>query len=711
MKPAVVSLGVGTWLRHDGDTWQVLSLDGVGVLIKDRRGRQRQVLLEYLLTHPSTSPVLSDDHGGEPAVGPLLAAVGPLEQLEERAAHIREVLTGYRSGSAERALPGEPRPPYGPGQPLMARYQAKAAEIGVGERTLRRWAADFGAHGEVGLVDGRRDRRSDPLARVDLRWLTACREVIAEHTDASTPTKAMILERVQARLAATHGEGTVPTPGRTKAYEVLTELARGRNTFTGSAKGRRSIARRPASSYGRLVATRPGEFLLLDTTPLDVFAMEPVTLRWVATELTVALDLFSRCIAGVRLTPCSTKAADASGVIYDALRAKTCDPMWGPEARWPYLGVPAAIVVDADRLAEGDLAGMPVLAPETLVVDHGKVYMSTLVKTVCARLGISIQPARPLTPTDKATVERFFRTVREDLLTALPGYKGPDVFSRGVDVESGAYFFVDELDRIVREWIASVYHRRPHDGLTVPDLPGVPMSPNDMYCYGVQRSGFVQIPTRPDLCFDFLPVEWRQIHHYGIELAGLRYNSPALDGYRQVTSPYGGVHKGRWPFRVDTADVSRVWFQDPTDHHWHPISWEHAGSVGAPFSREALVFAKQLAAQRDRFPDVRRTLRELLERWDAGLAQGPRERRTALRMAQERLGLLGPRVAEPDIGGPGADTLGLATVPGLAATRTPPGDSRWPDDGTSDGGDDDDDAELDDESDGDFYADAMGVVE
>ena len=584
---------------------------------------------------------------------------------------------------------------------------SQGGQIGVGERTLRRWAADFGALGEVGLVDGRRDRRSDPLAGVDLRWLTTCREIIAEHTDASTPTKAMILERVQARLAATHGEGAVPTPGRTKAYEVLTELARGRNTFTGSAKGRRSIARRPASSYSRLVATRPGEFLLLDTTPLDVFAMEPVTLRWAATELTVALDLFSRCIAGVRLTPCSTKAADASGVIYDALRAKTCDPMWGPEARWPYLGVPTAIVVDADRLAEGHLAGMPVLAPETLIVDHGKVYMSTLVKAVCARLGISIQPARPLTPTDKATVERFFRTVREDLLTALPGYKGPDVFSRGVDVESGAFFFVDELDRIVREWIASVYHRRPHDGLTVPELPGVPMSPNDMYCYGVQRSGFVQIPARPDLCFDFLPVEWRQIHHYGIELGGLRYNSPALNAYRQVTSPYGGVHKGHWPFRVDAADVSRVWFQDPSDHRWHPITWEHAGSVGAPFSKEALVFAKQLAAQRDRFPDCDGRCESCSSGGMPGWRRdrGNVERRCA--WPRSVLGLLGPRVGEPQIVGPHADALGLATAPGLAAHRTPPPDNRWSDDGSMDGGDD----ELDDESDGDFYADAMGVVE
>jgi transposase InsO family protein len=54
-------------------------------------------------------------------------------------------------------------------------------------------------------------------------------------------------------------------------------------------------------------------------------------------------------------------------------------------------------------------------------VDHGKIYVSEHLTSVCARLGISIQPARPYTPTDKAPVERFFRTLGEGLLQALPG--------------------------------------------------------------------------------------------------------------------------------------------------------------------------------------------------------------------------------------------------------------------------------------------------
>ena len=107
--------------------------------------------------------------------------------------------------------------------------------------------------------------------------------------------------RVSALLAAEHGEGTVPEPRRRRAHTVLAELSRGTNAFTGSTKGKRSIAARPQGVYGRLRPARPGEYLLLDTTPLDVVAMEPVTLRWVRCELTIAMDLYSRAITGLRL--------------------------------------------------------------------------------------------------------------------------------------------------------------------------------------------------------------------------------------------------------------------------------------------------------------------------------------------------------------------------------------------------------------------------
>jgi hypothetical protein len=42
-----------------------------------------------------------------------------------------------------------------------------------------------------------------------------------------------------------------------------------------------------------------------------------------------------------------------------------------------------------------------VIAPETIVCDHGKAYLSATFRTAFRLLGINLQPAHPDTPTDK----------------------------------------------------------------------------------------------------------------------------------------------------------------------------------------------------------------------------------------------------------------------------------------------------------------------
>jgi len=365
-------LSAGARVTYDGQAWDIAELTPPGVLLAGPAGRLRRVSISHLLAAPGTR--VGDSSGTERAAdaGLRLAGLGSAElaQLRERVAHVREACTGYRRGSPELALPGEPRPEYAPGAGRLQRYQAKAAEMQVGVRTVERWAARLERDGPAGLVDERHLRRRAPQGGADARWLAMARTVLAEHADASTPTQDLILARTAARLDAEHGTGTVPLPGRTRARALLGEISRGTSAF-GGAKARREIAGRPAAPYGRLEATRPGEYLLLDTTRLDVFAMDPVTLRWVQAELTIAMDLYDRCITGLRLTPVSTKAVDAAAVLFESVR-----PLPEPAAGWvdirpPYHGLPSQVVIDASRLAGQD--GTPLLpsvAAETVVVDY-----------------------------------------------------------------------------------------------------------------------------------------------------------------------------------------------------------------------------------------------------------------------------------------------------------------------------------------------------
>jgi putative transposase len=378
---------------------------------------------------------------------------------------------------------------------------------------------------------------------------------------------------------------------------------------------------------------------------------------------------------------------------------------WPAEGCWPYHGLPKQLVFTEDQPAGGG----PVFAPETLVVDHGRAFLSAHVIGVCTRLGISIQPAQPHKPTDKPTVERFFKTLREGLIQHLPAYKGPDVYSRGQDVETAAFFYLHELEDVIREWVALVYHRSKHDGLAVPELPHLELSPNEMYEIGVARAGLLRIPATAQLAYDFLDVAPRTIQHYGVEVNGLRYNGSGLDGYRNARSPYGGALAGKWPIRVNPDDVRYVFFQDPHDHQWHRLEWEHAAAIGAPFSFEAAAYARRLSLRRDRFADPIQALGQLLARWDKGMVADRRERRMAVRLGADR-------VALPQAGDAAQQAATLPTVaalettgPVLAAASPVSGESVMPEVG----GDDDEADEIFDAlgADDGFYTDAFEVLQ
>ena len=107
-----------------------------------------------------------------------------LAKIIETARHVRELLYGYRSGSAEMAEEGEPRPQYLPTVPLGHRYCAKADELNVDKRTVQRWVAAYLEHGEAGLSSV---HQRNPLGRTDRRWINTAMEIMVDHGLRSRP--------------------------------------------------------------------------------------------------------------------------------------------------------------------------------------------------------------------------------------------------------------------------------------------------------------------------------------------------------------------------------------------------------------------------------------------------------------------------------------------------------------------------------------------
>ncbi|WP_242396297.1 DDE-type integrase/transposase/recombinase [Anaeromyxobacter oryzisoli] len=112
----------------------------------------------------------------------------------------------------------------------------------------------------------------------------------------------------------------------------------------------------------------------------------------------------------------------------------------------------------AFALSENTAAFLPVLkeavlrrgAPRRLFVDNGSAFRSHQLALVCAKLGITLIHARAYHPEAKGKMERWFRTVRLQLLPLL----------QPADLAS-----LDALNRRLWTWVEGEYHRSPHRGL------------------------------------------------------------------------------------------------------------------------------------------------------------------------------------------------------------------------------------------------------
>ena len=133
-------LGIGTRVIFDGEVFEITEwLPGTNsteVVLTGATSACR-ISLVALLTGDRVK-LLPDNPGPGPDNPHATAAItllglseDEMQQVRRRAEHVRELLTGYRSGSEELALADEPRSQYNPSAPLMTKYAVKAAELGV----------------------------------------------------------------------------------------------------------------------------------------------------------------------------------------------------------------------------------------------------------------------------------------------------------------------------------------------------------------------------------------------------------------------------------------------------------------------------------------------------------------------------------------------------------------------------------------------------
>jgi putative transposase len=203
--------------------------------------------------------------------------------------------------------------------------------------------------------------------------------------------------------------------------------------------------------------------------------------------LTVVLDDYSRAMAGYFLTFDAPSALNTSLALRQAIWRKN-------EPRWHLCGI-----------------------PQVLYTDCGSDFTSQHLEQVSADLNICLIHSTPGQPRGRGRIERFFQTIQDMLLSALPGYAPPQGPVRGVP-----QLTLNDLDTRFRAFILDVYHPRPH---SEPQMP-----PQQRW----EAGGF--LPQMPDSLeqLDLLLLtvaKPRKVRRDGLWFLGMRYIDPTLAAY------------------------------------------------------------------------------------------------------------------------------------------------------------------------------------
>jgi hypothetical protein len=502
-------LHIGDRVVFDGTEHSAVALAGTAVRLVSVSGETSVAALALLLAADDFAIVGA---GPAPRLEPASLLAGLPDKVVKAARawerHLTEVETG--------AVPEGPRrPEYDPARPMLEREEAKAAELtaagtATSVRTVRRMRKRYREQGLLGLVDDRYLRRASLTGRVDERVVQAALSVVnaQTQTQTSTGTKSRALRQIKTRLDAEHGPDVVPMPPKTTAYRLLDALSAGRYTF-GSAVTRRQTANKPQTTYTPTFAARPGEQVQIDATPLDVMAVmdDGVIGR---PELVAAVDVATRTICAAVLQPAGAKAVDAALLLARMMVPEPMRPGWEQVLRVSASRLPYERLVEIDRRLEL-AAAKPVIVPDTVVIDHGKIFVSETFTRAANTLGISVQPARPYQGSDKGVIEWTFESINTLFCQHVSGYTGRDVTRRGADVADRAVWSVADLQDLLDEFVLAGWQTRPHEGLRRPYTPDRALSPNEAYAALVAAAGYVPISLGADDYIELLPVRHRVI--------------------------------------------------------------------------------------------------------------------------------------------------------------------------------------------------------
>lgn len=207
-----------------------------------------------------------------------------------------------------------------------------------------------------------------------------------------------------------------------------------------------------ARRYGRFYKTafnpqRVCERVEIDAVHLNIGLVDDAGRYLGKVILFVAIDVYSRAIMGYAFTV-APRPAEKAETVFECLTKAVL-----PKLRkdYPYLG------------NDWPMCGKV----ESAVMDAGSANISSMLNARLHHLVDGREVTPTLQPWRKPFIERFFLTLRSELMRGVDGYIGSrsDTHNPDRDLKKEAKLTIREFEQKLVSYIVDTYHQSPHTGL------------------------------------------------------------------------------------------------------------------------------------------------------------------------------------------------------------------------------------------------------
>lgn len=249
--------------------------------------------------------------------------------------------------------------------------------------------------------------------------------------------------------------------------------------------------------------------------------------------ITTALDRYSRAPVGLHVHFDGPSLGAVMTVLRNVMTMKDYLKDWLPDvkAEYPCYG-----------------------RPQTFFFDRGTDFDNDYVQEINGALDIVCEYEPVGCPNYKGKLERWHRTMAEQVAHPLPGATPPrdndGEFRR--DNEGNAYITISAFIRRLWRWIMTVYMHSPNRGIRT--------TPHLKWIEGTNLRLPRPLPSADELNILLNRIEYLVPSNRGVQWKHLRWNGPVLRAIHSHPSYKKGE---RVKVRIDDSDVGNAWVVDP----------------------------------------------------------------------------------------------------------------------------------------------------